>query len=408
MAMKVRAFVSSFVVLATVCLVGCGHYTCGTTFGNSTCTPSGGGVSLGGGSGSIGVSAMVYFNEVTAQGSQMAAEGLNIANSQTFAPVSSFVSPVLPATGDGGIAIVNKQFLYMPFLNDTIYGFSIDATSGSLTPLPTSPTTLSSPATFPSCVAVDPSGAFLFVGGSSGIAVYSVDATSGALVLTGTATTAGAPLQMTTDGQGKFLYAVNGLGIYAFSYGGTGILSSVSGSPFNPFSTASMVQVLGESTGKFLIGTTALAGGGSGIVDRSLYVMSISSTGALTATSGSPVATVYPPVYIAVSPNGSFVYTFNEETDQTTNLIVVDPMEGYAIGTSGTLTPVSGSPFTQETATIGEFDQSGQYIFAEGGIPGSSVGGTFAYAASTTSGGLTSTLPHAGAPPGHFAVTDLP
>jgi DNA-binding beta-propeller fold protein YncE len=136
--------------------------------------------------------------------------------------------------------------------------------------------------------------------------------------------------------------------------------------------------------------------------------MSISSTGALTAVSGSPVATVYPPIYIAVSPNGSFVYTFNEETDQSTNLIVVDPMEGYALSTTGTLTPVSGSPFTQETATIGEFDQSGQYIFAEGGLPGSSVGGTFAYSANTTTGALDSTLPHAGAPPGHFAVTDLP
>ncbi len=406
MRMKVRALLSSVVVLATMSLVGCGHYTCGTTFGNATCTSSGGGISQGGGGGgTIGVRTMVYFNDVTLSGSEMAAEGLNIENSQTFAPVSSFVSPSLPAAGDTGIAIVSEHFLYMPFTNSTIYGFSIDATTGALTPVTGSPYSI----TFsPSCVAVDPSGAFLFVGGSSGISVFSVSATDGSLLLTGSTPTSGSPQQMTTDGQGKFLYALEGSGIAAFSYGVSGTLTAVQGSPFNPFNGVSMAQIEGESSGKYLVGTTAEAGGGSGIVDRSLYVFAISATGALTAAAGSPVTTVYPPVYVAVSPNGSFVYTFNEETDLTTNLTVVDPMEGYGLSSAGALTPISGSPFTQETATIGKFDQSGLYIFAEGGIPNTSIGGTFAYGASTTTGALTSTLPHAGAPPGSFAVTDLP
>ncbi len=43
MAMKVRALLSSVVVLAAMGLASCGHYTCGTTFGNSSCTSSGNG-----------------------------------------------------------------------------------------------------------------------------------------------------------------------------------------------------------------------------------------------------------------------------------------------------------------------------------------------------------------------------
>ena len=50
MEMKVRALLSSVVVLITTSLVGCGHYICseGAQFGNSTCTSSGS-TSLSGG-----------------------------------------------------------------------------------------------------------------------------------------------------------------------------------------------------------------------------------------------------------------------------------------------------------------------------------------------------------------------
>src|SRR5947207_1709465 len=130
MAMKVRVLFVAVVVAATMWLGGCGHYTCGTTFGNASCTPSGGGLDQGtGGNNNIGVTAFVYFMDDTAE--EMAVEGLNVNNSQTFAPVSTFVSPLFPPTGlgvNGGIAIVDKNYLYMPFLNGALYGFSIDAT----------------------------------------------------------------------------------------------------------------------------------------------------------------------------------------------------------------------------------------------------------------------------------------
>lgn len=402
MRMKVRALLSSVVVLATMSVVSCGHYTCGTTFGNATCTPSGGGLNQGGGGNNIGVSAMVYFMDDDV--AQMAAEGLNVANSQTFAPVSSFASPVFPVNTlgtDGGIVIVNKTYLYMPFANGFLYGFSIDAATGALTLVPNSYYTLTGTGT---SIAADPSGAVLFVGGSAGISVFTVNPNDGSLTAVGTTSTGGTvPSQLVTDGLGKYVYALTGSTITAYSYTSSGVLTAVTNSPFS--FTPSMAQLAGESTGKFLLGITAETGGGSGAIDNHIYVFSIASGGGLTSF-GSPVPTIGSPAYLAVSPNGKFVYTFDQTSDLTGS--VNDPMEGFAFST-GTVTELSGvSPFTALTAGIGKFDQSGQYIFAEASIPNSSIGGTFAYAADTGNGGLTSTLPHAGAPPGSFAVTDLP
>ena len=86
MAMKFRLLLSFVLVLSTMWTIGCGHYTCGTTFGNATCTPSGGGISGGGGGGNnISQTAFVYFMDDTS--AEMALEGLNVANSQTFAPI---------------------------------------------------------------------------------------------------------------------------------------------------------------------------------------------------------------------------------------------------------------------------------------------------------------------------------
>src|SRR5947209_10377702 len=137
--MKVRLLLSSALFLGTMWLDGCGHYTCGTTFGNATCTPTGAGLSQGGSGNKISQTAFVYFMDDQAAG--MALEGLNVANSQTFAPVSSFVSPIFPVNtlrANGGLVIVNKNFLYMPFANGDLYGFSIDAATGTLNAVPKS------------------------------------------------------------------------------------------------------------------------------------------------------------------------------------------------------------------------------------------------------------------------------
>jgi 6-phosphogluconolactonase (cycloisomerase 2 family) len=401
--MKVRAL-PSFVVLTTLCLVGCGHYTCGITFGSSTCTPSGGGISQTGGN-SIPVTSFVYF--VDDADSQIAVAGLNVASSETFAPVSNFVSPPLPTapTIDFGGVIVNQEFLYIPFVNNTLYGFFIDGSTGALAPVLLSPYSVTSPAS----IAADPAGRFLFVGGGTGISVFLINASDGSLTPSGsTLATTSAPTQMVTDGNGQFLYALEGSQIAAYSYAAvSGALTAVAGSPFS--FTPAMAQISGESSGKYIVGITAQDGANGGIADDSIYVFAISqsgsSLGALSPVAGSPFATLYSPLYMTVSPNGAFVYTFNQNAVGTTTQ--ADPMEGYALDSStGKLTALSTSPFTTLTSTIGKFDQSGQYMFAEGSVLG--VGSMFAYAADPTTGALASTLPQVAAPSASFAVTDAP
>jgi hypothetical protein len=330
---------------------------------------------------------------------QIAVEGLNVANSENFLPDSNFVSPAFPANlgNNGGVVIVNKQYLYIPFQNGPVYGFSIDASTGDLTPVPNSGSILV-PGTG-TTVAADPGGNVLFVGGSAGITAFTINPNDGSLTAVGTVT-ASNPTQLATDGAGLYLYALTGSTITAFSYTASGAMTPVTGSPF----PISMAQIAGESTGKFLFGITGETGGGSGAIDKNIYVFSIAAGGGLNVF-GSPVPTQNAPGYLAVSPNGKFVYTFNQTADAAGT--VNDPMEGFAFST-GVLTELSGvSPFTGLDAQLGKFDQSGEYIFAAADVPNSSLSGMFAYGVSS-SGALSSTLSHAGVASLSFAVTDEP
>jgi hypothetical protein len=197
---------------------------------------------------------------------------------------------------------------------------------------------------------------------------------------------------------GLYVYAVTPTAIYAYSYTGAGALTPVTNSPFS----FSLAQISGEKTGKFLLGITAQDGAIGGVVDNSIYMFAIGTGGALTQLP--TTTTVYSPIYMTVSPNGAFVYTFNENA--ALGSTQPDPMEGYTITSSGTLTPILGSPFASLAAAIGKFDQSGQNLFVD--AVDSGVGGAFVYTADPTAGGLSSTLPQIGFPSFSFAVTDVP
>jgi 6-phosphogluconolactonase (cycloisomerase 2 family) len=410
MTMRVQASLILFMALAMMGLAGCDHYVCssGPNLGTS-CTATGSGLGTTGTGGSVGaLTAFVYF---AASGDELALGGLNVADSGTFEEVSSFVTPTFP-TNEGivGVVDVNKQFLYVSITNNTLYGFSIDGATGALTPVPNSPY---SAGTLYSLVA-DPSGRFLFADGPGGVSVFTVSSTDGSLTLTTGSpfSTGGVVLgQMATDGLGKYLYGVRsfpGTEVVAFSYNQvTGALTQVPGSPFVG-AGFNMSEIAGESSGNYLFGITQQYGEAGLSIDSHIYVFGISSTGAIAQVAGSPFTTLYPPANLVVSPNGSFLYTFTEEfaINTTTN----DPIEGYQINdATGALTELSTSPFsTVLTATIGRFDQSGQYLFAVGTEPGTSTGGTFPLPADPISGALTSTITHTGSPSDIYAVTDAP
>src|SRR5436309_10949120 len=109
MTMKMRVLGLTAVLAVSAVLAGCGHYNCGTTFGSASCNAGQPGLGGGPGNNNIGVTSYVYFMDDASP--QMSVEGLNINDSQNFAPDSSWVSPVFPVslagTADGGIVIVS-------------------------------------------------------------------------------------------------------------------------------------------------------------------------------------------------------------------------------------------------------------------------------------------------------------
>jgi hypothetical protein len=94
----------------------------------------------------------------------------------------------------------------------TLYGYTIDAGDGALTPIPESPYSLPLGG---SAVAVEASGRFLYVGaGSSSALGYSIDPATGALTAI-----AGSPFRVSSgavalvsDGAGQYLYAAGQTG----------------------------------------------------------------------------------------------------------------------------------------------------------------------------------------------------
>jgi 6-phosphogluconolactonase len=410
MTTRVRTLCVGAVVLATMWLAGCGHYTCGATFGNSSCTASGSGLSQGGnGTNSTAAFAFAVDEAGTIDGYTLATGG----TSPTFGPTSGYTAPTVPTNQEGsGAVIAQEQYLYVAFAGTgQIYGYTI-GTGGGLTSMG-SPFSASYLVGEPSgglwSMITNPAGTFLFMVDTSGMSVHVYQiGTGGALTQV-----AGSPFavpffpgNLGTDGLGKYLYVsgnTNPTAVAAFTIGTNGSLTAVPGSPFS----YPMIQAQGDASGKFLIGVQQNTFGFS-----DLYVFSItqsgSTAGAITPVTGSPFATTYVPYSFAVQPNsnGNLIYTFGENATQTG----YNPIEGYQLNTtSGALTLANGSPFSGISSGFwGQFDQSGQNLLVYGGVVNNGTVTTYLGALSVGSEGAltqpTSQLTIAS--PGFWAVTD--
>lgn len=408
MTMKVRALCVGIVVLAQMSLVGCGHYTCQHTFGASTCSSSGGGTVNQGNGGSSSQEILIYF--LDDRQAQIAADGLDFNNTHTFAQIPNFAGPVLDQdqgtfARDGGMVIINKKFLYIPFTDGKLFGFSINATTAALTAIPGTPIDLGLTIAIPNPIAADPAGNFIFVTDPAGVYVFSVDQTSGALTMVTGSPFAGTGAQPTfaaTDGLGKYLYVADGTQISQYSYSSTGALT-----PLGTFAST-MNMLVSEPTGKFMIGSTQEIGAVGGPIDNNVYVFTISSTsvpGSLTAVS-TPFSTNEPVSWMAVTPNGKYLYTFNEN-DQNANQPLFEAVQGFSLaGLPSQLTPLPGSPFVEFDANYGKIDQSGTYMIVNGQESTAPVAGTFPIAIGSD-GTLSNNFPSTGSA-GLFAITDEP
>ena len=384
-----RFLVSLLMMLATLLLVNCAGGAPGcpqAQFGSSSCTTGGGGsAGFGGGGGGGGgggsnatPAAFVYaVDQVGGAGGSGAngtIDGYDLSTSaNSFAALSGYNAPTIPPGIAGeGMVVVNKKFVYAIFeLQGALAGYSIDASSGTLTTLTGFPmaVTLNLPvnATGQFQITTDPGGNYLFISNTGGndIFVYAIDGTTGALTAVPGSPFASLiePGNITVDGLGRFLYVCNatshtGSVFVGYKIGAGGVLTLIPGSPF----TATVWELQGDASGRFLIGTSGMNQIVSGSDDKHLYVFNIDqSTGAASKAAGSPVNTTFSPFTIAVQPassNGEFVYSFSINDTATG----YNGIEGYQLNTTtGALTAITGSPFSNNLflGQQGQFDQSG-------------------------------------------------
>jgi 6-phosphogluconolactonase len=174
-----------------------------------------------------------------------------------------------------------------------IAAFTVSATDGSLTPISGSPFPTGF---FPRTIAVDPAGKFLyatisasFMGTSTDVYAYAIDATSGALTaVPGSPFPAGEnPVSAAVDVSGRFLFVANNA-------------NTANGNSVSAFS-----------------------------IDP--------NTGVLTAVAGSPFAASPFPLFVAVDPSGQYVYVGLDSSPGIAAFVINQ--------TAGGLAPMAGAPF---------------------------------------------------------------
>ncbi len=289
-------------------------------------------------------------------------------------------SPIPAGQGVQAIAVhPSKKFLYSANSGSTPSGnvslFTIGST-GSLSEV----TPRTDVGSVPTLLAMDKAGSYLYVGNSvsNDISVFSINSSTGALTpvaqLSGaTAQIGTTPLNMALSPSGSFLYVTvqAGLGYVEVFPVSKGVIGRPKVGPFQTGNSPFGLTI--DSGGKYLY--TANTG------DSSISEFTISSSdGSLTALQNSPIGQTYiSPVALLIDKSGKYLYVANQGS---TNL------SAYTIGSDGALTVLSTSPFgTGSNPSFISIDSSGNYLFV--GNQGSSAA-VQSFSLQTSTGTLTS------------------
>jgi YVTN family beta-propeller protein len=192
----------------------------------------------------------------------------------------------------------------------TVAMYTIDATTGALTS--TGTINGNCPGLcFPSSVVVDPSGKFAYVatgnnpGSAGSVIMYTINATTGALTTIGTIATGTGPASVAVDPASKFAYVTNSnsndVSMYTIN-ATTGALTSI-GTIATGTGPASVAV---DPASKFAYVTNSISN------DVSMYTIN-ATTGALTSIG--TIATGTGPVSVAVDPAGKFAYVTNSNSN---------------------------------------------------------------------------------------------
>jgi 6-phosphogluconolactonase len=241
--------------------------------------------------------------------------------------------------------------LYTANLQDSIVPisvFAIDPNSGSLTPKPHPPISLNE--VNPVSVTVHPTGPFAYVANLVGnVTAFSINFSTCELTrIPGSPYPAGSfPTSVATDPAGKFLYVTNSgsNNISAYSINSsTGALTPLIGSPIPTGVFPSSVTV--HPTGTFAFATNEL-------FDNTVSVYQVDATSGLLIPQG-PVAAGAGPASVAVDPSGKFVYVANL-ADGNVEAFTFNP-------TTGALTPVDSFGTGASPISVA-VDPSGKFLY---------------------------------------------
>jgi 6-phosphogluconolactonase len=287
--------------------------------------------------------------------------GDNTISVYSIDATSGALSPVgtpVP-TGSSPYAIVGSPDSHHVYVvNETtnnISAYAVDATSGTLTEIAGSPYAAG---TDPQALAFDRTGSYLYVAnnGDNNLSAYAVNAHTGGLtpLPAPTYATGTGPTAVSVDGAGKFVFVANNGGsnsISVFSINAaTGGLTQVAGSPFaasdNPASSPrSLVFV--DSPGLYgLYVTTVDPANGPGVAEFTVDQV----TGALTFVTTWIVSVDN---YLATDRNGEFLYG-----------ATAGAVDGYQILSGGDLFALTAFPFATGTNAYSvTVDPSNQFLY---------------------------------------------
>jgi 6-phosphogluconolactonase (cycloisomerase 2 family) len=270
------------------------------------------------------LSAQISASDIAAAGTATVtvfnpAPGGGTSNSLTFTTTTELVGPLSIATDPTG------KFAYVANASCSIVSgyvsmYTINPTTGALAsigpPVPSQDISADS-------VTVDPSGKFAYVtsvgddfSSDGSVAMYTINATTGALtpvgVISGNCPGLCVPLSVAVDPSGKFAYVPNGDGLpnsvamYTIN-ATTGALTSIGKTAVEGFAASVAV----DPSGKFAyVMATASGPGSAGSV--STYTIN-ATTGALTSIG--TIAAGKNPVSMVVNPTSKFAYVANSSSN---------------------------------------------------------------------------------------------
>jgi len=293
----------------------------------------------------------------------------------TTGALTPLPEPPIAANCNGPVAFAvtpSHQFLYVPCENgNTFSGFAVNQNTGGLTAAGTFTSDNN-----PFAAVIDAGGKYLYIANSGGNSVtgYSINAATGAVTAIAGArvTTNFAPNGLAIDPSGAFLYVSTAFGnsgdLEGFSINpASGSLTALPGSPFASFLATA---VKASPSGKYVYAADEV----NGVRAFSLNAMS----GALTEIAGSPFPAGNEPFGVGMDPAGKFLYTAN---------FVSNNVSAYTVdGNSGKLAAIAGSPFPVGTGPGKVIvDMTGKFVY----VPSSFDNTIWGFTIDGTTGSLT-------------------